>query len=137
MFTTIARGVEDRRDLPGDLLDVAEVGRAVVALRCLHAEEHDLGAAGGGGRADDEREPLRREALGDERGQAVLEDRDLALAQARDPLGVDVGAHDLVTEVRQARRGREADVAGPDDGDAHAAPTSSSHTNDSARIGPR
>ena len=53
--------------------------------------------------------------------QAVLEDRHLALAQPRDPVGVDVGAHHLVTEVRQARGSGEADVPGPDDGDAHAA----------------
>ena len=52
-------------------------------------------------------------------GKAVFEDRHLALAQALDPLGVDVGAHDLVAEMGQARGGREADVAGADDGDAH------------------
>ncbi len=123
LFTTIAFGIRTGAISLGDLLDVAEIGGAVVALRRLHAEEHDLGVRGRDRRADDERQPLRGQALGDERGETVFEDRHLALAEAFDPLGVDIGAHDLVAEVRQARGGREADVAGSDDGDAHERPS--------------
>ena len=36
------------------------------------------------------------EALGEQLGQAVLEDRDLALVEPVDAVGVDVGAHDVV-----------------------------------------
>ena len=54
-----------------------------------------------------------------QRGQAVLEDRHLALAQAGDPLGVDVGADDVVAEMREAGGRGEPDVARADDGDSH------------------
>ena len=43
--------------------------------------------------------------------QARLVDRDLARAQALDPLGNDVADHDLVTEIGEARPRDEADVS--------------------------
>ena len=73
--------------------------------------------------ADDERQPLRGETLGDERGKAVLENRHLTLAQAGDPLGVDVGTHDLVPEMGQAGRSGQADITGSHHRDRHAAST--------------
>ena len=111
---------EHRRDLAGDALDERQVGRAVVALRRLHAEEHDRRRR----RRRRPRRPrtaagLRREPLGEQLGQAVLEDRHLALLQPGDPLGVDVGADHLVTEVREAGRRGQADVPRADDRDAH------------------
>src|SRR5581483_11934257 len=50
--------------------------------------------------------------------EAGLEDRDVAAAQPLDLLGDDVGARDLVADVRQVRPGGETDVPGPDDRDA-------------------
>ncbi len=94
-------------------------------LRRLHAEEDELGVARGRRRADDEAEPPGAQALGDERGQPLLEDRDLTLREGADAGVVDVGAHDVVPEVREARRGGEPDVPGTDDRDlAHACPLS-------------
>ena len=43
LLTTTVPAAQHRRDLAGDVLDEREVGRAVVALRRLHAEEHELG----------------------------------------------------------------------------------------------
>ena len=53
----------------------------------------------------------------DELLEAGLVDRDLAVLEARDLVGVDVDAVDVVAELGEARRGDEADVAGADDAD--------------------
>ena len=58
--------------------------------------------------------------LGDQLLEAGLVDRDLALLEALDLVGVDVDAVDLAAELREARRGDEADVAGADDADGFA-----------------
>src|SRR3954470_17903884 len=58
-----------------------------------------------------------REPLVDQGRQPVLEDRDLALAERCDPLGVDVRAQDPVAQVREAGGGRQTDVARSDDRD--------------------
>ena len=118
LFTTTLPGTEHRRDLAGDRLDEREVGRAVVALGGRDAEEHELGGRRRGRRADHEAQAAGVEALGDELGEAVLHDRDLALREPVDPVLVDVGADDGVAEVREARAGGEPDVAGADDRDA-------------------
>ena len=69
-----------------------------------------------------EREPAAVEALAHEVVEARLEDRDLAPLEQRDLVGVDVGAHDVVADVGEARAGGEPDVARADDRDlAHAA----------------
>ena len=52
-------------------------------------------------------------------GRPLLEDRHLALVQAGDALLVDVGADDVVTEMREARGGGESDVPRADDCDVH------------------
>ena len=106
-----------RRDLPGRRLDVGEVGAAVLALRRRHAQERDLAVLDGVGGAEHELEPTRAEPLVDEAVEAVLDDRDLARRQPRDLVGIDVGADHLVAEVGEAGTGREAHVAGSDDGD--------------------
>ena len=109
---------EHRRDLPGDAPRRSERSAAPSTPCGVCTQRNTISAPRAAAAApDDERQPLRREALRDERGQAVLEDRHLALAQPGDPLGVDVGAHDLVTEMGEAGRGGEPDVAGPDDRD--------------------
>jgi len=109
---------ESGRDLGGGGLDVAEVGRAVVSLRGRDAEEHEGGVSDGRRRPDDEPESAGGEALGDEFVEAVFDDRDLAAPQTLDLLGVDVGAHDGVAEVGEARAGGESDVSGSDDCDS-------------------
>ena len=106
-----------RRDLAGRRLDVRQVGAAVVALRRRHAEEGDVAVLDGVGRADDEAEASRSQALVDQPVEAVLDDRDLPGRQAGDLVGVDVGADDLVAEVGEAGSGGQPDVARPDDGD--------------------
>ena len=55
--------------------------------------------------------------------EAGLVDRDDAVAQAFDLAGVDVHADDVVTDLGQAGSGHEADVAGAENGDAHANPS--------------
>ena len=114
MLTTSAPGLEHRSDLGGGGLDVPEVGPAVGALGRRHAQEHDVGVGRRGRGADLEPQPSGREALGDDVGQALLDDRDLAAAQPRDAVLVDVGAHDVVAEMGQAGTGGEADVADTD-----------------------
>src|SRR5207302_8988002 len=74
-------------------------------------------AADGGGGADHEREPASGEALCDERGQALLQDGHLALAQARDLLAVDLTADDVVAEPGEAGRRRQPDVPAAHDRD--------------------
>ena len=56
----------------------------------------------------------------DHRLQAGLVDRDDAVVEAVDLRLVDVDADDVVPDFRQAGSGDEADVAGAEDGDAHA-----------------
>src|SRR5207253_9761236 len=62
------------------------------------------------------------EAFLDQLGQTELENRHLALLQAGDPLGVDIGTDDVMTEVREARGSGEPDVSRPDDRDSHRTP---------------
>ena len=59
----------------------------------------------------------RSRFLRDELLEAGLVDRDLAALEARDLVGVDVDAPDLVAELGEAGGGDEADVAGADDPD--------------------
>ena len=70
-------------------------------------------------RAGDEPQPVRGQPGADQLGQTLLEDRHLALVQAGDAFLVDVGADDVVTEVREARGGGESDVPRADDCDVH------------------
>src|SRR5204863_10052640 len=49
--------------------------------------------------------------------EAWLVDRHLARLQRLDALGQDVAHDDLVAEIREARAGDEADIAGPEDRD--------------------
>jgi hypothetical protein len=51
--------------------------------------------------------------------EAGLEEGDLALFEAGDLGGVDVGAEDVVADVGEAGADDEADVAAADDGDSH------------------
>ena len=57
------------------------------------------------------------ETLGDQRGQALLEDRDLALRERAHTLLVEIGAGDRVAEARQARGRGEPHVPRADDRD--------------------
>ena len=60
--------------------------------------------------ADDEAEPTGVEAFHHQLAEPGLENRHIALLEPAHPCFVDVGAHDVVSEVREARRAREADV---------------------------
>ena len=107
------------RDLARDGLDEGEVRGPVGPLRRLHTEEHDVGVGRGLGRARDEPEAVRGQTFGDQLGQPLLEDRYLALVEAGDAFLVDVGARDVVAEVRKAGCRGEADVPRADDCDVH------------------
>ena len=104
-------------DLSRRGLDVAEIGGAVVALRCGHAQEGDLAIGCGVGRPEHERQPTAGDAFFDQLLQTELDDRDHAAAQALDLGGIDVGAHDLVTHVGEAGPRGQAHVTGADDSD--------------------
>ena len=116
-------GPQHRCDLVDDRFHRREVGGPGLRLRRLHAEEHELRGAHGCGGADHEAEPVRGQALGDERGEPLLEDRHLTLRQRAHALLIEVGARDRVPQPREARRGREPDVPGADDRDVAHAPT--------------
>ena len=102
-----------------DRFDERHVRRTVLAERRRDAQEDELGVVRRGRGANHELQAAACEAGLDELGQAVLEDRDLPLAEAGDAIGVDVSAGHVVTEVRQARGCRESDVAGTHHGDVH------------------
>ena len=109
---------QDRGDLADDRLDRRQVGFARVALGRLDAEEDELGPPRRLGGADHELQAPRLQALGDQRRQALLQDRHLALAEPAHLVGVEVGRDDVVAQPRQARCRGEPDVAGADDRDA-------------------
>ena len=108
LLTTMELGRQDRGDLGGRRLDVAEVGRAVLALGGRHAQVDELGVRGGGGRAQHEAQPARVRPSRTSSAQPGLEDGDLAPRQPLDLLGHHVGAHDAVAEVGEAGAGRQA-----------------------------
>ena len=107
-----------RPDLASSVLDVAEIGAAVVALRRRHAQEHHVGIGHGVGRAEHERQTTAPDALLDQPFEAVLDDGHLTPLQQLDLGGVDVGADDVVAQVSETSAGRQSDVPGADDGDA-------------------
>ena len=120
LLTTIAFGASTGAISRATLLDEAEVGRAVGALRRLHAQEHDLGARGP--RSRRRRRTSAASRRGPPRSSAGRPSSRIGTSPLRrrvDPLGVDVGADDLVAEMGEAGRRGEADVAGADDRDAH------------------
>ena len=97
---------QDRGDLGGRLLDVAQVGRAVRALRGGHAQVGELGARRRRSAAPSTK--LSRpesQALAHQLVEPGLEDRDLAPRQALDLLGHHVGADHVVPEMGEARAG--------------------------------
>ena len=123
LLTTTVPGRSTGSDLPRDTFDDGEVGGAALGLRRLHADEHELGAGRRLLRADDEAQPPRLQAFEDERGQALLEDRHLTFRQPAHPRFVEVGADDVMAQVREARRGRDPHVPRTDHRDVtHRAP---------------
>ena len=100
---------QHRRDLPRDAFDDGEIGGAGVRLRRLHADEHELGAAP---------PPLAapttnaagptRSLRGRARARPSSRIGTSPFDSARTRVLVDVGAHDVVAQVGEARRGRDA-----------------------------
>jgi hypothetical protein len=66
-----------------------------------------------------ELEPARLLVAGDEVVEARLVDGDLAPVEPLDLARVDVSAHHVVAEIREARAGDEADIPSPDDPEVH------------------
>ena len=100
------------------LTNEAQVCRTVGALWRGDAQVAELAVGRGGRLADDEGEVAAVEARTDELLEARLPDRHLAPRQQVDAVGKDVGTDDLVAEMRETSGGREADISGPEDGDA-------------------
>ena len=112
--------LQHRCDLrSGSLLDVAEVGAAVVALRRGDAQEHDVGTVSGGFGAEHELEPAGGAGIVDDGLEALFDDRDVAVVEEIDLALVDVAAHHVVSEVCEAGARGQADVAGSDDAEAN------------------
>ena len=83
-----------------------------------HRKTNSASVAAEGG-TDDERRPARMaRPSAASSGRPYLEHVDVALREASDLVGVDVTDDDVVSEVGQARAGRQPDVAGADDADA-------------------
>jgi len=68
-----------------------------------------------------EAEPAVLEPLIDEFAKPGLVHWQVAAPEAFDACLIDVKTHDVVSDVREAGGGHEADVAGSDDGDVHRA----------------
>ena len=112
--------VEHVGDLAGGLEDVGEVGVPVAAARGrADGDEDRLGGLGGLGQAGREEQPPLAHVLGNELGEARLEDRHLAAGERGDLVGVLVDAGHDVAEVGKAGARDEADVAGADHCYAH------------------
>ncbi len=101
-------------------VDVPEVGPGtVLALRRPHREEVDVGVRRRR-EVGREAQSTGRERLREELGQAGLEERRDPRIERRDLRLVDVDADDIVPELGHRGRVDGAEVAGADDGDAHA-----------------
>ena len=110
---------QQRRKLAGRGVDERQVGMAVAApRRRADRDEHRIGVAHGG-KVGREGKPSLLPVGGDQIGEAGLVDRDVALIERRDLVGVAVDADDVVTEIRKAGPGHEPDITGTDHHHAH------------------
>ena len=107
-------------------VDVREVGGvAVLLLGRADADEVHVGAVrrshvGG------EAQAARRDALGEDLGQAGLEERGFALRERGDLPFVDVDSDDVVADGCHGGGVHRAEVSASDDGEAHVTPRGSS-----------
>jgi hypothetical protein len=110
-----------RRQVRGERLgrgvDRAKVSPAGLALGRAHAQEVHLAELADLGERQGEPEPARVQVLPQQRLEAGLEERGLAVRGHRDLFRVDVDRQHLVAEVGQTDGVGEAEVSGPDDGD--------------------
>src|SRR5262249_29552136 len=101
-------------------VDIAEIGMAVAAPG--RRADRDEDRVGGGNRlleVGGEIESPAAHVVGDQSVEVGLVDRNLALAQCRDLVGVLVDAGDVVAEIGKACPGNEADIAGANHRDTH------------------
>ncbi len=77
-----------------------------------------------GGKVGREGQPPLLPVGGDQVGEPGLVDRDVALIERRDLVGVAVDADDVVTEIRKAGSRHEPDITGTDHHHAHENPKS-------------
>src|SRR5207253_4872745 len=103
-----------------DLTDEGQVGGAVGVGRSTDRDEDREGALDARFQVGREGEPSRAFVLRDDLFEPRLVDRNVTRLEGRDLRFVLVDADDRHPEVREARPGHEADVAGADDADVHA-----------------
>src|SRR5471030_3525680 len=82
-------------------------------------DEHRVAFGDRIGEIEAELEPARLRIVAHQLIEAGLVDRDLALLQAGDLVGILVDADDVVAELGKARARNQADIAGADHRDAH------------------
>ncbi len=111
------RPLQQRRQPPGDGLQLAQVGRTVRALRCAQTQEVDVGPVGDVGEVGGEPQPARGGVPLQHRLQVELVHRRPAGVELLDPGRVDVDADHLVAELGHPGRVGRAEIAGADDAD--------------------
>ena len=99
---------------------VSEIGGAVFVGRSADSDEHDFSAGDGRGHIGGEFEASLRLIALDELVQAGLVDRKDVLLQSFDLGDIEIGAVHVIAGLRETGAYDQADVAGSDDGDAHA-----------------
>ena len=109
-----------RRDSLGDGEHGAHVGRAVGTGRRADGDEVRVGLVEAGGDLGREAKPPGALVAANEIGQPRLVDRDDAVLELADPLGIDVHAEDVVPELGEAGSRDEPDVADAEGHQAHA-----------------
>ncbi len=112
--------VHGPRDVAGGLVHIGKVRVAVpTAGGGSDRDEHGFGGPDRFGQGGGEGQASFARVLGDELGQARLEDGDLAAVEGLDLARVLVDAAHLVAEIREAGPGHQTDITRPDHRNAH------------------
>ena len=103
----------------GHAVDVLQVGGAIRQRRSADRDEDHIAGIDRRGAIGRELKTTGATIAEHHLLEARLEDRHDAVVEARDPLGVDVDAEDVVSDLREAGARNEADVSGSEDRDVH------------------
>jgi hypothetical protein len=106
--------VEERSKLIDRVEHLFEIGAAVGQGRCPDGDEDHVGFGDGFLEIGHEMEPSAPDVARDDMIESRLVDRNLPFLEPVDAPGVDIDAEHVVAEVRQARAGNQAHIAGTD-----------------------